>query len=64
VGRRLSIFLGKYIVFHAEIDAIFACAYEIQMNVRPEKYASNCSDSSSGCQNSVSIGTTVPKGVE
>jgi hypothetical protein len=65
VGRRLSIFIGKYdTVFQAEIDAILACAYEIQMNVRSEKYASICSDISSGCQNSVSIGMTVPKGVE
>ena len=65
VGRRLSIFLGKYdTVFQAERDAILACAYEIQMNVRPEKYARICSDSSSGCQNSVLIGATVPKGVD
>jgi hypothetical protein len=65
VGRRLSIFLGKYdTVFQAEIDAILVCAYEIHMNVRPEKYAIICSDSSSGCQNSVSICTRVPKGVE
>ena len=37
--RKLSISLGKYAtVFQVEIYAILACAYEIQMNVRPEKY--------------------------
>jgi len=39
VERKLSISLGKYAtVFQVEIYAILACAYEIQMNVRPEKY--------------------------
>ena len=33
LGRRLSIFLGKYAtVFRAEIYAILACAHEVQMN--------------------------------
>ena len=46
VGRRLSISLGRYArVFQAEIYAILACAYEIQMNGRPNKYVSICSDS-------------------
>ena len=46
VGRRLSISLGRCAtVFQAEIYVILACAYEIQMNVRPEKYVSICSDS-------------------
>ena len=46
VGRRLSIFLGRYItVFQAEIFAILACAYEIKLCGRPEKYVRICSDS-------------------
>jgi len=46
LGRRLSICLGKYAtVFQAEIHAILACAYEIRMGVRPEKYVSICCDS-------------------
>jgi len=46
VERKLSISLGKYAtVFQVEIYAILACAYEIQMNVRPEKYMSICSGS-------------------
>jgi hypothetical protein len=45
-GRRLSISLGKYVaVFQAEINAILACVYEIQNNVRSEKYTTICSDS-------------------
>ena len=39
VGRRFSISLGRSAtVFRAEIYAILACAYEIQINVRQEKY--------------------------
>jgi hypothetical protein len=46
LGRRLSISLEKYAtVFWAEIYAILACAYKIQMNVRQEKYVSIPSDS-------------------
>jgi len=46
VGRRLRISLGKYAtVLQAEIYAILSCAYEIQMNVRPEKSVSICTDS-------------------
>jgi hypothetical protein len=45
VGRRLSISLGKYgTIFQAEIYAILAHASEIQINLRPEKYMSICSD--------------------
>jgi len=45
LGRRLSISLGEYAaVFQAEIYAILACAYDIQMNNRPEKYVSIFSD--------------------
>ena len=46
LGRRLSISLGEYAtVFQAGIYAILACAYEIQMNNRPEIYVSVFSDS-------------------
>jgi len=39
VGRRLSISLGRSAtVFQTEIHATLAYAYEIQMNVRQEKY--------------------------
>jgi hypothetical protein len=39
LGRRLSIFLGKYAtVFQAEVYAILTSVYEIQTLVRPEKY--------------------------
>ena len=38
VGRRLIISLGRYAtVFQAEIYAILACAYEIQLYGRPDK---------------------------
>jgi hypothetical protein len=37
--RRLSISIGKYaIVFQAEMYAILTCAYEICMDIRPQKY--------------------------
>jgi hypothetical protein len=46
VQRRLSISLGKYAtVFEVVIYAFLACAYEIQMNVRPGKYVSISSES-------------------
>ena len=46
MGRRLSISLENYdTVFQAEIYAILACTYEIQLYGRPEKYMSICSDS-------------------
>jgi ribonuclease HI len=44
--RRLSFSLGRYAtVFQAEIYAILACVYKIQLQNRPEKYMSICSDS-------------------
>jgi len=71
LGRRLSISLRKHAtVFQPEVYAILACVYEIQMNARPEKYISIFSDSRvalespSGCQNNVSVGTTLPKSAE
>jgi len=46
VERRLIISLGRYAtVFHAAIYAILACAYEIQLYGRPEKYVIIRSDS-------------------
>jgi ribonuclease HI len=46
LGRRLRICLGKYAaMFQAEIHAILACVYEIQMNDRQEKYINIYSDS-------------------
>jgi len=45
VKRRLSFPLGRYTtVFQAEIYAILACVHEIQLQNRPEKYVSICSD--------------------
>jgi hypothetical protein len=32
-------------VFQAEINATLACAYEIHVDIRPEKYVTTCSDS-------------------
>jgi len=43
--RSFSFSLGRYTtVFQAEIYAILACVYEIQLQNRPEKYVSICSD--------------------
>jgi hypothetical protein len=68
LGRRLSISLGEYAaVFQAEIYAILPCAYEIQMNNRPEKYVFyliGSFESSAGCQDDVLVSATVPKGIE
>jgi len=69
--RRLSISLGKHAtVFQADVYAILACVHEIETQDKPEKYVSICSDSqsggsesTSGCQNNISLGTTMP-GVE
>jgi ribonuclease HI len=45
VKRKLSFPLGRYTtVFQAEIYAILACVYEIQLYDKPEKYISICSD--------------------
>jgi len=46
VGGRLRISLERYAtVFQAEIYGILACAYEIQLYGRTEKYVNICSDS-------------------
>jgi len=46
VGRGLSISPGRYAtVFQTEIYGILACAYEIQLYGRTEKYVNICSDS-------------------
>jgi hypothetical protein len=45
-GKKAQDFSKKHsIVFNAEVYAILVCVYEIQMNVRPQKYVSICSDS-------------------
>ena len=61
MGRRPSISQGKYVtVFQAEVYAILACAYKIQMNVRPEKYVSICSDSQAALRAPQAAKTTSP----
>ena len=46
VRKRLTFSLGRYTtVLQAEIYVILACVYEIQLQNRPEKYVSICSDS-------------------
>jgi hypothetical protein len=61
VGRNLIISLGKYAtVFQVEICAILACAYEIQMNIRPENYMSICSDSQAALKTIQAAKTTSP----
>jgi hypothetical protein len=46
MGRRLTVSLGRHAtVLQAEIYAILACVYEIQMNARSEHDISICSDS-------------------
>jgi hypothetical protein len=47
-------------VFNVEIYAIFACAYEIQMNVRPEKFVNICCDSQAALKAIQAIKTTYP----
>jgi len=71
VGRRLSFSLGRCAtVFQAEIYAILACVYEIQLQNRPEKYGSICPDSQAALKALHAVrtmppfGPTVPKGVE
>jgi ribonuclease HI len=60
-GRRLSVSLGKYdAVFQAEIYAILACVYEIQNNVRSDKYVSTCSDSQAALEALQAVNTTSP----
>jgi hypothetical protein len=67
VGGRLSFSLGRYVtVFQAEMHAVLACVYKTELQNRPEKYVSavlGSFESSLGRQN-VSIGPTVPEGVE
>ena len=45
-GKKAQYLSRRYAtLFQAEIYAILACAYEIQLYGRPEKYLSICSDS-------------------
>jgi ribonuclease HI len=61
VGRRLSFSIGRYVtVFQAEIHAILACVCEIQLQNRPEKYVSICSDSQAALKALQAIRTTSP----
>jgi hypothetical protein len=59
--RRLSFPLGRYTtVFQAEIYAILACVYEIQLHIKSEKYISICSDSQVALKVLRAIRTTSP----
>jgi hypothetical protein len=59
LGRRLIISIGKHAtVFQTVVYAILACVYEIQMNARPEKYGSICSDSQAALKALQSAKTT------
>jgi len=61
LGRRLSILLGKHItVFQAEIYAILACIYKIEIQGRPEIYVSICSDSQAALKALQAAKTTSP----
>jgi hypothetical protein len=61
LGTGLSISLGRYAtVFQAEINAILTCAYKIQMNAKPEKYISICSDSQASWKTLQSAKTMSP----
>ena len=61
LGRRLIIFLGRYAtVLQAEIYAILACAYEIQVYGRPEKCVSICSDSQAALKALQAVRPTSP----
>jgi hypothetical protein len=52
---------GKYtIVFQTKIYAILACAYKIQINARPQKYVSICSDSQVAVKTLQAAKTTSP----
>jgi len=68
VGGRLSISLGWYAkISQAEIYAILACAYEIQLYGRPEKNPSICIDSHAflkAFQAARTYSTPVPNGTE
>ena len=43
-------------MFQAELYATLACVYEIQMNVRQEKYVSICSDSQEAISRRLDVG--------
>jgi len=61
LGRTHSISLGKHAtIFQAEVYAILACVYEIQVNVSPEKYISICSDSHAALKALQAATTTFP----
>jgi ribonuclease HI len=61
VGSRLSKSLGKYVtVFQAETYAILAHVYEIQNNVRSEKYISICYDSQAALKALQAVKPTSP----
>jgi ribonuclease HI len=61
VNRRLGIPLGKHgTVFQAEVYAILACIYEIEIQDRPEKYVSICSDSQAASKALQAAKTTSP----
>jgi hypothetical protein len=61
VKWRLSFPLGRYTtVFQAEIYAILACVYEIQIHTRSEKYISICSDSQAALKALKAVRTTSP----
>ena len=61
VSRRLSISLGRYATdLQAEIYAILACAHEIQLHGRPEKYVSICYDRQVALKALQAIRTTSP----
>jgi hypothetical protein len=61
VGRRLSFSLGRHAtVFQAEIYAILACVYEIQLQNRSEKYVSTCSNSQAALKALKAVRTTSP----
>ena len=61
VGRRLRFSVGKHAtVFQAEIYAILACVHEIQLQNRPEKYVSICSDSQAALKAFQAVRTMSP----
>jgi hypothetical protein len=62
LGRRLSISQVKHAtVSQAQVYAILESVNEIQMNVRPEKYVSICSDSQAGLKALKAAKTTSPQ---
>jgi hypothetical protein len=61
VGTRLSFCLGRHAtVFQAEIYVILACTYEIQFQIRSEKYISICSESQWALKALKAVRTTSP----